>query len=287
MPPRPARTTLQPMTSRRPTPARLAWILSASLLLAGPAAALAHDMWLQPSSFSPQGGELVKLAVRLGIPGPAAEAVPRSSVRWTRFEDKARTDLSSPILGEDGVDPAGLLRPRAPGLHVLLLESGWAVSELDAARFEDYLREEGLESVLAARRSAGDQDLPGREVYSRHLKALLLVGPPSAEQDRPLGLKLELVCETPFAALAAGKPLVVRLLFHDQPFAGALLEARRLDGSGPVVRGRSDLLGRWVVEAPTSGGWLLTTTVMQAAPPASGAQWESFWASLTLAVPPP
>ena len=63
------------------------------------------------------------------------------------------------------------------------------------------LREEGLESVIEARRLAGEADAEGRERYARYAKVVLRTGAGAANHvTRPVGLKSELV---PF-----GRPVI-------------------------------------------------------------------------------
>ncbi len=270
--------------AKHPMPWSKALLLSLTLAFAAARPVSAHDMWIQPSSFAVNAGELVRVALRLGAPGPEAEVVPRSPSRIERF-DAVVAGTTNPVLGPDGHDPAGLLRPTTPGLHVLVLETTRAAIELDAARFDHYLGEEGLEGIRAQRAARGETDLPGREIYTRHLKALVRVGRAPVANDRPLGLELELVCETPSAEQQAGRPLTFRLLFRGQPVAGALLDARRLDGTGSRLAGRTDAEGRWTSTPGEPAAWVITATHMIAAPAETGAQWQSFWASLSFDLP--
>lgn len=269
-----------------------AWLLLgllAGLPLAG-SRAVAHDLWLRPSTFHPAVGELVEVELWLGAPGDR-EAVPRRGERFVRFT-LADGAGERPVLGLEGGRPAGFLRPSRPGLQAVLYHGRAAVSELAAAPFEAYLAEEGLEAIVALRAERGERGAPGREAYSRALKALITVAGPVAGReiagDRPHGLPLELVAATPPAAMAPGEPLTFRLLFHGEPLAGALVEAVPLVGSlrGPVASpGRTDVGGRVTFRLPRSGPWLLAVVHMVPASPVArrelGVDWESVWTALT------
>ena len=91
-------------------------------------------------------------------------------------------------------------------------------------------------------------------MFVRCAKSLLLAGPAAeAQQDRVVGMPLELVAERNPYLLTSGQSLSVRLLYKDQPLAGALVVA--LNQRDPMARvaARSDKDGR-VTAAAVAGG---------------------------------
>ena len=149
-----------------------------------------------------------------------------------------------PVVGRDGADPAGFLRVATPGLLVIGYRSNPSAVELTADKFNQYLKEEGLDAVAALRASRNETGAAARELFSRCAKSLVLSGSPSeAQGDRPLGFTLELVAERNPYALRAGQDLPVRLTYENRPLAGALVVAmNRLNPSekliGPHGQGR-------------------------------------------------
>ena len=137
------------------------------------------------------------------------------------------------------------------------------------------------------RRRRGQSTAPGRERYSRSLKALVDVGGGRTGADEPLGLPLELVAESNPYRLRPGEALAVQVLYRGAPLAGARVDAFALDGASPDVTAVSGADGRVRFLLPRSGGWAVATTHMVEAPVGSGADWESLWASLTFAIPGP
>jgi hypothetical protein len=104
---------------------------------------------------------------------------------------------------------------------------------LEAEAFESYLRDEGLDRVIAARAAHGESQQPGIEIFSRNAKAMLVMPGPAAKGDaprwrRPVGLTLELVPETDPRPLAAGGTFAMRLLYRDKPLAGVVRPIRRI-----------------------------------------------------------
>ncbi|HEX4953430.1 MAG TPA: DUF4198 domain-containing protein [Thermoanaerobaculia bacterium] len=261
-------------------PPRLCALLSLALLV--PCSALAHDVWIVPASFSPVVGEPVAVRLKLGHPQQEVEPVARNPKRLLRLVALTATG-EQPLIGQDGADPAGWGRFAEPGLRILVYEGSAAFMELPPDRFEHYLAEEGLDAILAERRERGETTRPGRELYSRCLKALVSVGEPSAEHDRVLGLDAELVLESDLAAPPA-EPLTVRVLRRGVPLAGVLVELVRLDGRGAVQGLRSDAQGRVAFTGVASGAWLVTAVTAERSR-AAEADWRSVWTSLTFERP--
>lgn len=257
--------------------------LTASLLLAAPALR-AHDFWIEPSTFTPQPGERVVVRLRVGEHFQG-DPVPRRPERIERFAVVGGTG-ERPVEGVAGADPAGFAAFDAPGLHQLVYDSSRSSIELAGPEFEKYLAEEGLERISALRAERGQTPARAREVYSRCAKSLVAVaGKGAGGHDRILGLPLELVPEGNPYALTGGGKLPVRLLHEGKPLAGALVMGLRRDQPARKISARTDAGGRVMLSLDLPGVWLVKAVHMVPAPEGAGADWESFWASLTFEVP--
>jgi uncharacterized GH25 family protein len=238
----------------------------------------AHDFWIEPSTFEPPVDSVVRVGLRVG-PGFDAEAVVRDSQAIEAFF-VAGPNGRQDVIGRDGFNPAGLFRVSAPGTLVVGYRSKPAPLKLDAAAFEKYLKEEGLERIVEARAKSGHSTADVAEVFSRSVKSVLLAGDGARDgHDRVLGLTLELIPERHPAALPADGLMPVRLLYQGKPLEGALVMALS-QANKPSRQARTDRNGR-VVLAVDSGVWMIKAVHMVPAPPASGADWESIWSSLT------
>jgi uncharacterized GH25 family protein len=251
-------------------------------LLAAPLAA--HDFWIEPTSFRPEVGTTVGFALRFGE-GFRGEPVPRDPRSIEKFVLVSRAG-EKPVEGITGRDPAGVVRIAERGWLVVVYRNRPRSLELPAAEFERYLDEEGLEKVIAARVDRGESEKPSKEIYSRCAKALLDAGGAgSSGFDRTLGLRLELFAERSPKEVGGGRSMPVRLLFEGRPLEGALVVALNREHPEKRLSARTDASGRAALPLPRSGVWLVKTVHMVPAPPASGADWESLWASLTFEVP--
>lgn len=248
------------------------------------ASLLAHDFWIEPSTFRPAVGASVDIALRVGE-GFRGDPVPRAPERIVQFTLVSQS-RKTPVEGVPARDPAGVARISEPGLQIVGYRSNTSKVELDAEKFEQYLKEEGLESIVAERARRGESKKPSREIYSRCAKALLAAGGAGRSgHDRPLGFTLELVPEKNPYALRAGGSLPFRLEYRGRPLAGALVVALNRDAPDKRLSARTDARGGVSFVLATPGAWLVKTVHMVPAPPDSGADWESLWASLTFEVP--
>jgi uncharacterized GH25 family protein len=244
----------------------------------------AHDFWIEPSTFTPAPGQRVAVRLRVGM-DLRGDPVPRDPALLKRFVIVGPSGESS-VPGLTNTDPAGFAAVQAPGLHVIGYESGRSPLELDAQKFEKYLAEEGLEKISALRASRGQSGAGSREVFSRCAKTLILAGKgPAAGYDQVLGQRLELVPEANPYALTGGGELRVRLLYEGKPLAGALVAALPKGRPEARISARSDKEGRVRLRLDRPGFWLVKAVHMVPAPKETGADWESFWASLTFEVP--
>lgn len=231
-------------------------ILGAAALLAA-APLLGHDFWIEPSSFRPAVGSRVTLSLLVGekLKGERVAPRPARIERFVALQGRNET----PIDGELTITNTDLIR--------VIYRSRPSLVTLSATKFEQYLREEGLERIIAVRLKRGESSKEGRELFSRCAKSLL--GGPGT--DGPSGLPLEIIAEPQGSFLVR---------YRNAPLEGALVVG--INGSDRAeLRSRTDSAGRVRFPISKPGLWLIKTVHMTEAPEGSEADWESLWASLT------
>ena len=259
---------------------RLRELLALSIALSA-TPLLAHDLWIEPSSFAPRLGQVVDLRLRVGqnLAGDPLPFIP-TLVRQFIVQDAADR---KPVTGRRGSDPAGALRVVVPGLQIVGYLSHPSRVVLAADKFNAYLVEEGLDDITELRSQRHQAGMPARELFVRCAKSLLQAGPPSeAQGDRLLGFPLELVAErNPYVAVAGqSQDLSVRLTFEQAPLANALVVAMNSRDPSEKQAARADADGRVQFRLRPGGMWLIKAVHMVAAPAGTDADWVSFWASL-------
>lgn len=268
---------------------RAGWALALALaLLAGPAAA--HDFWIQPRAFRATAGAEVPLTLQVGDgPDRSRSALPLR--RIIRFDvvgpDRAARDAKASLnLGGAAAD--GAVKLAVGGVHVLVLATdAGGRSRLPAAKFEAYLRDEGLTPAIEARAKAGLAGRDGDERYSRAAKALVLAGEGGGEAaTQAVGLPLEI---TPLAnPYAQPDWLPVRVTYEGRPLAGALVKLTELaDDAKPAAEARTDAGGEAVFAMPAKGDWRLAVVWTKPLGPDEDADFETTFSSLTFGLSAP
>ncbi|HUR33044.1 MAG TPA: DUF4198 domain-containing protein [Vicinamibacterales bacterium] len=269
-------TPLQRLAGRRVR----AMLVTLTLVVVAHDTLAAHDMWIEPAAFNPDAGQIVPLRLRVGQ-DLLGDPLPRDSrlIRDFIVED---AEGRKPVVGRDGSDPAGFIRAARPGLVVVGYHSAPSTVLLTPEKFEQYVREEGLDHIVASGTRSAAPPRGGRDAFTRCAKSLVLLGAPGPSQhDRALGMTLELVAERNPYLLTSGELLPVRLTYFQKPLAGALVVAVNRRQPLRKISARTDAGGRVRLPLEPGGTWLIKAVHMTPAPAGSDADWTSYWASLT------
>ncbi|MDO9436937.1 DUF4198 domain-containing protein [Hydrogenophaga sp.] len=262
------------------------WFFSIALWLAS--TAQAHEFWMVPDRFSlPVRGE-VDIALRVGenfVGDPVGFGRPMAeSLRW--FSRSGVVNLTPQLPDNLQQDNVALAFDK-PGAQLIALDTQPFTITLPPDTFNAYLREEGLERVMAQRKAAGQDTQPGRERYRRHVKTLLSVG---GQSDPSFGVRagqtLEIVPLADPQRLRAGGALPLQVMFNGQPLEGALVKVWNQRGQQlSVLRTRSDGEGRSTTTLPWAGVWMVSVVHMVPATDNQGWDWDSHWGNLTFELP--
>ena len=262
----------------------------AAALAAAPLAA--HDFWIQPLRFQAGVGAPVSASFLLG------HAAFRQ--RWGLGADhillladvfgSKRIDLRRDLKA-DGGNADLVTRFATPGLHVLAMQSTYALSDLPALRFNDYAKVEGLALVLATRNRSGSTGANGRERYSRRAKALIQVGAQTpgnqAPATRAVGLKLEIVPERSPYALDASRMLPVRVMYNGRRLPGATVKLTSLEfDAKPLATAITDGNGHASLRVPPVGDWLVNVIWSEPVKGDPRADFDTTFSSLTFGYDP-
>lgn len=302
----PARAEDDAVSARRGRGSRRRRVLAAGLTLGLTGLAVladrlgAHDLFLKPEAFFVAPGQRVTVAVLNGT-FTTSEAV----VTRDRLRDLSVVTPSGRVAGDttawvpdtaraaSSASTAAGKRTRwtvpvgDAGTYVLGASLSPRLIALSAADFNQYLAEDGLPDVLAARRASHTLDRPARERYSKHVKALVQVGDTrGADVGARLGYPAELIpLDNPYA-LRPGGILRVRALVDGAPVANqTVLAGGRTAGGArlPAQSTRTDRDGVARVRL-ARGVWYVKFIRMVPASPGDSVDYESKWATLTFAV---
>lgn len=258
---------------------RRIWSLLVALLALP---ALAHDFWISPDHFNVQSGELVRVTLMNGTRFQG-DVVPRYDFHIKRY-DFVPLDASiepQPLAGRDGGSQS-FLRPEESG--IIVYHTNLYTNTLPAQKFTEYLQHDKLESVLKRREELGESTRDGLEVYSRCAKSLITVDQASPPQDRALGLPLELVLEQ-VSERDGHRVVQAMLLYEGKPLPQTRAVVTSAAEREVNTECTTDADGRFTFAAEADGAWMVTAIHMVRAEKMNGVDWQSFWASLTFALP--
>lgn len=260
--------------------------------------ALAHDFWIEADRFHAPAGSPLSARLWVGHLTDREERV-RDPRRLVEFYIQGPDGKRQPLVGEPGQSPAGQMASLPAGLCWLVYRSNYSTSELDPVKFEAYLREEGLERILAERASLGESQRVGRERYARCAKALvrglesdgaLPTGDPSTRAGLPVELCLG--ADPAFRPAAEGATastlLPILLLANGSGAQDHQVVLERLDapaGTTIAFTARTDADGIARLPWPGEGRWLASAVHMTRARGARDHEWTSHFASLCFEVP--
>jgi Domain of unknown function (DUF4198) len=264
------------------------WVAARGLIVAAIVAtasrAHAHDFWMAPSEHVVAGDRDVTISLFVGEGLVPEEEKPFVRARFARLSHLHAGSVED-LFGSAVEEARPMLRVslRGEGGHLIAVDRNPTGIELEPRKFEAYLREEGLNAVIAERARLGESSKRGRERYSRYLKTLVQVGGARDETyGVSLGQQLELVPEANPVFVEPGGTLSIVVRFRGQPLPGAQLEAFSKGEGGVRKAGyTTDAAGRVRVAIDRRGAWLIRSVHMVRCESCSDADWESFWAAYT------
>ncbi|MGD9563693.1 MAG: DUF4198 domain-containing protein [Pyrinomonadaceae bacterium] len=263
---------------------RVNFLVAALLLFS--ATGFAHEYWLEPESFflAPNQKTIVRLFVGDGLIKDREER-PFQLEKTPMFKIDSRQGAADLLGGlKDGSLPIYEFGGGKAGNYLLGMERNWTYITLEPDLFAAYLREDGMEYIMAEREKLGESKKAGRERYSRYIKALLQVGDVRDETyKKKLGLKLELIpLENPYAK-KVGDKISFQVLFDGKPLAGRTVFADNRESETQKMT--TDSKGRFSFKLDNKGLWLARLVFMQRCKAECGeADWESYWGAFSFGV---
>jgi hypothetical protein len=246
----------------------------------------AHDFWLAPSDWQPAAAaKSVTITGSVGDEFPDVNdwAIPAGVETWRVLGPAGEVKVDPPIeaFRQQGRSIATSVAMESAGAYLGLMTVKTRVLAQPADDFNTYLKEEGLDYVLAERARLGQTKVPVRERFGRYSKVIVRNGESVAPYvTAPVGHGGEFVPASDPTLLQAGEPLVVQFLVEGKPIAGAVLGA----SSGKAeLNATTDAEGRATFNLPTAGPWLIHAIFMRrpAVPGSPRVDWESYWVTLT------
>ncbi|MGF7214457.1 putative GH25 family protein [Spirosoma lacussanchae] len=257
-------------------------------LCVGAGIVLAHEFWLQPSQYFAQAGNRISLKILVGegFLGERSEGRKNRIIQYRHYTATGTTDLSPTLSGDTYGDVSVVLT--SPGTHLFSFSNTPKFLTMKADSFLLYLKEDGLDAIIAARQQRGDSRKPSRELYQRCVKTLVQVGQKTdgtfaANTNLPLDIRAS---RNPYDQ-RAGQQGEFQILFGKKPVANALVRYWNRNAANRLAeeQQRSDQQGRVRFRLRSGQNMISVVHMVPASDTAQArygrADWHSFWGSLT------
>ncbi|MES2331000.1 MAG: DUF4198 domain-containing protein [Bacteroidota bacterium] len=252
--------------------------------------ALAHEFWFLPQKFFFSIREVARIHFMVGENFHGEN--------WSGNREKVQ-QLFHYTPSDNVVDVSGYLSMnkgdslqlplQEEGTHMVVFNSTNSFISLEADKFNEYLREDGLDNIAIYRKENHEEDKKSTEHYQRSIKTLLQAGYKLTDAcTQPTVLPLDILPEKNPYSVPIGRsstsPVKVRfrVLFQHNPLAGALVKTWYYVPGKPVQVDtfRTDKRG-WITAVRHPGPYMVSCVYMERTSDDKEAQWQSYWGSLS------
>lgn len=259
--------------------------ITLTLILLTAFIAQSHEFWLQPRKFKYSLNEemIIDFFVGENFDGEPWD------MKKNRIEKLDLSHLSKTIDLRQQVKPDAKEKLKykfaEEGTYMLTMQTNNAYIELDAEKFNEYLKEDGLENALELRTKSNTLDKPTKEFYSRFVKLLVQAGNQTDNTfSKKTGMRIEIIPKQNPYLLKSGDYLQCLVLFNGQPSAHQMVKVWNKIGNTTFQQNNyTENDGTIKFPISSKGPWMVST-VMMIPSEKPGADWQSFWSSLVFGI---
>ena len=189
-------------------------LLTATLFLA------ANEFWLQPERFKCRRGETINIRFQVGknFVGDNWKGNSTRINTLNLYLNDAKDDLTEQLSKQTG--DSIQLAMFDEGTAMITFNSLNTFVKIEARRFNDYLKEDGLYNALSDREKNNETNEAGRELYQRSVKTLIQVGKKTNDCFKQItGLPLDIIPLSNPYLLKNNQLLITKILFNNKPLA--------------------------------------------------------------------
>jgi uncharacterized GH25 family protein len=247
--------------------------------------AQSHEFWLYPNKFVFKTGEelLVNFQVGENFTGEPWNLKKNRLGRLELYSKNSKTELRQKTVEGEKDHLKVVLKNQ--GTHLLVMESNNAFISLEGKKFNEYLKEDGLDAALAYREKTNTLADSSKELYSRHTKLLFQVGSKTDNTySKVIGLPIEIIPDKNPYDLKVGDHVNFKVLFNGKPLFGCKVRLwSRYNNitSQQNVYSQQDGTIEAIISNP--GPWMISVVNMVPSTDPK-AQWKSFWGSLVFGI---
>lgn len=243
----------------------------------------AHEFWLQPDKFLLKIGETVDIRIFVGenFQGEKWSDAKDKIVKLTHYSNDSQAEIISKVPDNDHKRIS--IAFSSAGNHLIAFNNKNKFIKLEAAKFNEYLKTEGLDDAAKQRKAQHNEQKEGREFYQRCVKTLLQVGDKHDDTyKKNTGMVLELIPDQNPYLIQANQTETFTILYKNQPLPNALILAwHRHQGKTTMKQYRSNAKGQIQCLLQRKGSWMISAVHMVPHTNTQEADWQSYWTSYT------
>lgn len=243
-----------------------------------------HEFWIQPDKFIYKRGEPINVKFLVGENFKGEN--------WNGDKEKVSNlnlyfdDVADKKLNDN------LTYRKGDSLQIAVLEEGTTMITLNttnsfvdhpAAKFNEYLQQDGLTEAIEYRREHGDTLKNGKEFYQRSVKTIFQVGNKmtgTCKQKTDLPLDI-IPSDNPYNVGKDGN-FKVKIYFQGQKLKKTKVSVwHKLDDKVSVQDYTTDDDGELKFFMATEGEWMISCVKMVRLENNQQADWQTYWGSLT------
>jgi len=247
--------------------------------------ASAHEFWLQPKKYRYKTGEEVKIDFMVGesFTGEFWDLNRHKAEQLELYRVSGVKDLVKEVKSTKGNNLT--VKADQEGTYLLAMQSNAAFIEMAGMEFNEYLKEDGLDNILAERTKLNQLEKPSKEFYSRYAKLMVQVGEKTDDTyKKKIGLRYEIVPDQNPYTLKTGDHLQCKVYYEGKPAAHTLVKVwSRINNTTFLQNIYTENDGSIRFPISTSGSWMVSSVKMIKSEK-EGADYHSLWASLVFGI---
>lgn len=255
----------------------------ALFILACSISVLAHEFWLNLDKFIYKKGDTANIKFRVGENFEGENwNNNRSKINFlTFYQGSTIKDMAAKISDNNGDSLQFKLANE--GTAMIVYNGLNSFIELEAAKFNDYLVEDGLQEAIDYRKQHNETDSMSREFYQRSVKTILQVGNKYDETYKtPTELPVDIVLQTHPYQIQKAEEVKFKVLFQKKPLPNHLIKLwHRIESKTVYTDKMTDKNGYVTFQIKNTGKWMISTVKMIRLQNNPKAEWQSYWGSCT------
>lgn len=243
----------------------------------------AHEFWLNPAKFIYKRSDKINIRFLVGenFEGENWKGNNERINSLKIYYGGVTDDLSPVVTGASGDSIEYTMIDQ--GTNLIAFHSTNSFIETEPAKFEEYLKENGLTNTLEYRDINNENGCNGRELYQRCAKTLIQVGEIKDQTFKiPTFLPIDIIpLSNPY--LSKDKELFrAKVFYKSSPLSNSLVKVwHRTKGKTEKRDLKTDANGEIVFKIANRGKWMISAVQMERVNDNPICDWQSYWGSLT------